>query len=185
MTLRADVKKDPRGRKPRVAESSFLDPTAQVIGDVVIGDEVFVGPGAVIRADEPGSTIVIGDRCNVQDRVIIHALEGSTVKLGPETSLAHGCIVHGPCEIGAGCFVGFGSVVFKASLGDGTFVGHLAVVEGVEISAGRRVGPGCIVDSPEKAGKLGICGEEEREFVGKVVGMNLLLLRGYREMAEG
>ncbi|MBC7253438.1 MAG: carbonate dehydratase [Actinobacteria bacterium] len=185
MALRAGTREDTSGRRPRVAGSSFLDPTASVIGNVVIGDEVFVGPGAVIRADEPGSTIVISDRCNVQDRVIIHALEGTTVTVGPETSLAHGCIVHGPCEIGAGCFVGFGSVVFKASLGDGTVVGHLAVVEGVEIGAGRRVGSGCVIDSPKAVRQLGVCGEEETEFAGKVVAMNLLLLRGYRDMAGG
>lgn len=183
MTLKAHTRSDPQGRRPRVAESAFLDPTALVIGDVVIGEEVFVGPGVIIRADEPGSSIVIADRCNVQDRVVVHALQSSTVRVGPRTSLAHGCIVHGPCEIGAGCFVGFGSVVFRASLGEGAVVGHLALVEGVEIGAGRKVSPVCVVDTPEKAERLEPCGEEEAEFARKVVAMNLMLLKGYREKA--
>ena len=57
-------------------------------------------------ADRP---IRVKDNCNVQDKVVIHALENTSVLIGANTSLAHACIVHGPCKIGKGCFVGFGS----------------------------------------------------------------------------
>lgn len=185
MTAGRNIRKDPHGRMPRIAGSSSVDPSAVVIGDVLIGEGVFVGPGAVVRADEPGSSIVIGERRNVQDRVIIHTLQESSVTVGPETSLAHGCVIHGPCRIGAGCFAGFGIAVFKASMGDGMFVGHLAVVEGVEVGAKRKVDSRMVVSSRERAGRLEPSPAEAGEFARKVVAMNSLLLVGYRDMTEG
>ncbi len=178
----AGPRPNPRGESPRIAESAFLDPTAVVIGNVLIGEEVFVGPGAVIRADEPGSSIEIGDRSNVQDRVIIHALEGSRVVVGSETSLAHACIIHGPCVIGGGCFVGFGSVVFDAVLGDGVVVRHLAVVAGVEIGSGRIVVSGSVIDSDGRSGMLEPVDRETAGFSRRIVAANLSLLEGYRDM---
>lgn len=93
------LKMNPQGDYPQIDKSAYIDPTAVIVGKVNIGRHVFVGPTAVIRADELDSTIVIGDNCNVQDRVIIHALEDSSVLIGENTSLAHGCIVHGPCKL--------------------------------------------------------------------------------------
>jgi len=178
----APLRPNHRGESPSVAVSALVDPTAVVIGNVRIGEEVFVGPGAVIRADEPGSRVVIGDRSNVQDRAVIHALEGSEVIVGGGTSLAHACIVHGPCRIGSGCFIGFGSVVFNAVLGDGVVVKHLAVIEGVKIGAGRLVPSGSTIDSSERVEKLELADEEAERFAKKVVLANALLLKGYKEM---
>jgi carbonic anhydrase/acetyltransferase-like protein (isoleucine patch superfamily) len=179
----AGQRPNPGGDRPRIAASALLDPTAVVVGNVIVGEEVFVGPGAVIRADEPGSAVVIGDRSNVQDRVVVHALEGSRVVIGSETSLSHACIVHGPCTIGDGCFVGFGSVVFNATLGDRVVVRHLAVVDGVGIAAGRMVGSGTVVDNAERAGLLGSVDGETAGFARRIVAANLSLLEGYRDMA--
>ena len=100
------------GDWPQVDPSAYIDPTAQLIGKVRIGPRVYVGPNAVIRADEADSSlrvspIEIGSECNVQDGVIIHALSGSKVMVGRRSSLGHGCIVHGPCTLGKRCFIGF------------------------------------------------------------------------------
>ena len=124
---------------PEIDKSAHVHATAVIIGDVKIGKNVFVGPGAVLRADEPESQIVISDDCNVQDRVVVHALQGSKVSVGSGSSLSHGCIVHGPCEIGSGSFIGFGAVVFSSTLAENIFVGHQALVVGVTIPAGRSV----------------------------------------------
>lgn len=85
---------------PKIDKTAYINPTAMIIGKVSIGKNVFVAPGEVIRADEPGSSVSIGDNSNIQDRVIIHALGNSSVIIGKNTSLSHGCIVHGPCKIG-------------------------------------------------------------------------------------
>ena len=174
------IKENPVGDLPVIDPSSYVDPTAVIIGKVKIGKNVYVGPGAVIRADEPGSSIVIQDNCNVQDRVIIHALAGSAVEVGEDSSLAHGCIVHGPCKIGAGCFIGFGSVVFNAKMGDKVIAKHLAVVEGVEIPSGKLVSNGIVVDSGDKVENLAMATEELKAFSQKVVKANLDLVEGYK-----
>lgn len=174
------IKENPNGALPQIDSTSYIDPTAVIIGKVKIGKNVFVGPGAVIRADEPESFIVIKDNCNVQDRVVIHALAGSTVEVSESTSLAHGCIVHGPCTIGKNCFIGFGAVIFKAGLGDGVIVKHLAVVEGAEIPAARLVANGTVVDSKEMAEKLKATAEELKTFSQEVIRANLDLVEGYK-----
>ena len=78
---------------PEISRSAWIFKTAVMVGNVVIGDNVFVDPNAVIMADEPGSSIVIGSNCNVQDNVVIHVLPDSEVAIGNGTSLAHGCIL--------------------------------------------------------------------------------------------
>lgn len=132
------------GDTPRIDSSAYIHPTAVVIGNVQIGERVFVGPHAVIRADEPCDTgnveaIVVESEVNIQDGVIIHALGGAPVRISRGASLAHGAVVHGPCDIGEKCFIGFKSVVFKASLGRGVIVEHQALVENVIIPGGMHV----------------------------------------------
>jgi len=132
------------GDAPKVAATAFVHPMATLIGHVVVEDGVFVGPGAVLRADEPGpdgtvEPIVVGRGANVQDCVVVHALGGTSVKIGPGSSIAHAAVVHGPCTIGAHCFVGFNSTVYKSTLGDGVIVMHHALVEGAAVPAGRHV----------------------------------------------
>lgn len=172
--------KNPQGDYPQVDESAYIDPTAVIVGKVNIGKNVFVGPTAVIRADEPGSSIAIGDNCNVQDRVIIHALENSAVLIEENTSLAHGCIIHGPCKIGKNCFIGFGSVVFKSEIDEGVVVKHLAVVEGVNIFSGKIVESSQLVNSEDDARELKYADKKLKDFVKRVVEVNLDLVKGYK-----
>jgi carbonic anhydrase/acetyltransferase-like protein (isoleucine patch superfamily) len=140
--------------RPSVGKGSFIDPKASVLGNVIIGDGVYIAPFASIRADEPGSRIIIGDRANVQDGVVIHALRGSTVMIGRGTTLGHACIVHGPCEIGERCFVGFGAVVFRGMLGDHSAVLHRSVVTNASIPSGRMVRTGAVITSNEGVNDL-------------------------------
>lgn len=124
------------GQAPKIDQTAYIHSSAVIIGNVQIGAKVFVGPNAVIRADEPCAvgkveTIVIESEVNIQDGVIIHALGGSTVRIGKGASLAHGSVVHGPCDVGENCFIGFKSVVFNATLGCGVVIQHQALVEGV------------------------------------------------------
>jgi len=183
-SLKTSIRPNPNGNWPQVDPTAYIDPTARIIGNVHIGPAVFVGPNAVIRADETDSKgqvqpIRIEAKCNVQDGVIIHALGGTGVTVGSRTSLAHGCIIHGPCTLGQGCFIGFRAVVYKAELGDGTFVGAGGIVQGVDLAANALVGPGTVVLSEEDAMKLvDTTGQAERAFAEKVVNANLALAKG-------
>lgn len=179
---------NPVGDWPQVDPSAYIDPTAQLIGNVHIGPRVYIGPNAVIRADETDSSLVvapieIGPECNVQDGVIIHALCGTKVTVGRRSSLGHGCIVHGSCTVGRGCFVGFGAKVFDAVLGDGVFIGTGAVVHGVELAPNSLVPPAVAVSCREHVIKfVGTTRPEECEFMEKVVAANLALAEGYIDL---
>ncbi len=176
---------NPNGDLPVVDSTAYVDPSAQVIGNVHIGPEVYIGPNAVIRADESDDNgdvqpVVIESGCNVQDGAIVHALAGTQVRIGPRTSLAHGCIVHGPCIIGEWCFVGFRAVVFNAALGDGVFVDTSAVVQGVDLAANALVPPGVVVLSEEDAAKqVRTTSQADMRFRENVVTANRALADGY------
>lgn len=166
---------------PNIDKTAYIHPSAVVIGRVTIGKNVFVAPGAVIRADEPQSLIVIKDNCNIQDNVIIHALKNSSVSIGKNTSLAHGCIIHGPCRIGKNCFIGFGSVVFNARIEDGVIIRHLSCVEKVRIFSGRIVASGELIDNQKHADRLKYAEKNSREFAREVVKVNLNLVKKYKK----
>jgi carbonic anhydrase/acetyltransferase-like protein (isoleucine patch superfamily) len=181
-TIGKMIEKNPNRDLPEIDKTAYIHPTAVVIGKVKIGRNVFIAPGAVIRADEPRSSIIIRDNCNVQDRVIIHTLENTSVLIEENTSLAHGCIIHGPCKIGERCFIGFGAVVFNATLSNEVIVKHLTVVEGVKILSGKLVPNGMIIDSESKVKDLEIATEELKIFSQKVARTNLDLVKGYKSV---
>ncbi len=113
---------NPAEESPKISASAYVSESAVITGNVIIGEQVFIAPHASIRADEPNSMVIIGYGCNIQDNVIIHALTNTKVMIGDYTSLSHGCIVHGPVEVGMNCFIGFGAVIFDCSIEDGCFV---------------------------------------------------------------
>ena len=174
------IRKNPNGDYPKIDNTAYIDPAAVIIGNIKIGKNVFVGPQAVIRADEPDSSITIKDNCNIQDKVVIHALEDTSVLIGENTSLAHGCIIHGPCKISSNCFVGFGSVVFNAEVGKGVIIMHLVVVEGVSISPEKVVGSSQLINSTAGVRELKGVEKKLKEFTEKIVKANLDLAKGYK-----
>ena len=180
------LRPNPNGDWPQVDLTAYIDPSAQIIGKIDIGAKVFVGPNAVVRADETDddgnvSPIEIGPECNVQDGVIIHALGGTKVTVGQQTSLGHGCIIHGPCTLGEGCFVGFGAKVFNATIGDEVYIGTGAVVHGVELAAKSLVPPAVPILSQDHVIKLvSTTSPTECKFMEKVVAANMALAEGYK-----
>jgi phenylacetic acid degradation protein len=114
------------GFVPVIHESAFVHPNATVTGNVVIGRDVYVGPGAAIRGDWGG--IVIDDGCNVQESCTIHMFPGVTVHLERAAHIGHGAIVHG-ARIGENALVGMNAVVMdNATVGAGCIVGALCFV---------------------------------------------------------
>jgi phenylacetic acid degradation protein len=111
---------------PVVHESAFVHPQAAVTGNVIIGRDVYVGPGAAIRGD--WGAIVIEDGCNVQESCTIHVFPGATVVLAAAAHIGHGAVIHG-AQIGANVLVGMNAVVMdRASVGAGSIVGALTFV---------------------------------------------------------
>ena len=111
---------------PVVHESAFVHPKASVTGNVIIGKDVYIGPGAAIRGDWGG--IVIEDGCNVQENCTIHMFPGVTVVLEAGAHIGHGAVVHG-ARIGANALVGMNAVIMdNAVVGAGSVVGALCFV---------------------------------------------------------
>jgi phenylacetic acid degradation protein len=114
------------GFVPVVHESAFVHPKASVTGNVIIGKDVYIGPGAAIRGDWGG--IVIEDGCNVQENCTIHMFPGVTVVLEADAHIGHGAVVHG-ARIGANALIGMNAVIMdNASVGAGSVVGALCFV---------------------------------------------------------
>ena len=114
------------GFVPVVHETAFVHPHAAVTGNVIIGRDVYIGPGAAIRGDWGG--IVIEDGCNVQENCTVHMFPGVTVVLEAGAHIGHGAVVHG-ARIGANALIGMNAVVMdRAVVGAGSIVGALTFV---------------------------------------------------------
>ncbi|HMG67720.1 MAG TPA: transferase hexapeptide repeat family protein [Chitinophagaceae bacterium] len=112
---------------PVVHESSFVHPLAAVTGNVIIGKDCYIGPGAALRGDWGG--IVLEDGCNVQENSVIHMFPGITVLLKAGAHIGHGAIIHG-AVIGKNCLVGMNSVIMDdVDLGDESIVGALSFIK--------------------------------------------------------
>ncbi len=111
---------------PVVKASSFIHPKASVTGNVIIGENVYIGPGAAIRGD--WGQIIIEDGCNVQENCTIHMFPGTTVTLKKGAHIGHGAIIHGG-TIGENCLIGMNSVIMDdVVLEDECIVGALSFV---------------------------------------------------------
>lgn len=133
-----------KGFIPVVHESAFVHPQASVTGNVIIGSNVYIGPGAAIRGDWGG--IVIEDGCNVQENCTIHMFPGTTVTLEQNAHIGHGAIIHG-ANIGRDCMIGMNAVIMdEVVLGEGCIVGALSFIKAGEVFASRSL----IVGNPAK-----------------------------------
>lgn len=114
------------GHKPCIHPSSFIHPLACIIGNVIIGKKVYIGPGAVLRGD--WGQIIIEDGCNVQENCVIHMFPGVSVLLKEGAHVGHGAIIHG-ASLGKNCMIGMNAVVMdNVEVGDESVVGALSFV---------------------------------------------------------
>ena len=124
------------GKRPAVAATAWVAPTATVIGSVTVGERCYVGPGAILRGDY--GSIEIGDETAVEEGVIIHARPQDTTRIGRRVTLGHGAMVHN-ATLHDGAVIGMRAVVSDyAVVGEGAVVGELALVRArQEIPAGK------------------------------------------------
>lgn len=169
---------------PDIDPGAYIHPHAVVIGECIIGNQVMMSPTAVCRGDE-GTPIRVGDRTNLQDGTILHALykenegekvegrvfsaegerlavddpawdDGYTIWIGNDVSVAHGSQVHGPAWVGNETFIGMEVMVFNAKIGNNVAIGVGATVTGgVEIPDGAYIPPGAVIDDEGDVAGLG------------------------------
>ncbi|MGC4058829.1 MAG: transferase hexapeptide repeat family protein [Chitinophagaceae bacterium] len=115
-----------KGFVPVVDATAFVHPQAVVTGNVIIGRDVYIGPGAALRGD--WGAIVIEDGCNVQENCTIHMFPGKTVLLKAAAHIGHGAIIHGG-TVGYNCMVGMNAVIMDdVVIGDESIIGALSFV---------------------------------------------------------
>ena len=133
-----------KGFIPVVHPTAFVHPQATLTFNVIIGKDVYVGPGAAIRGDWGG--IIIEDGCNVQENCTIHMFPGVTITLKEGAHIGHGAIVHG-ANIGKNVLVGMNSVIMDESeIGDECIIGALSFIKAKSVFEKRSL----IVGNPAK-----------------------------------
>ncbi|MFA6059930.1 MAG: transferase hexapeptide repeat family protein [Taibaiella sp.] len=136
-----------KGFIPVIHPSSFIHPLATVTGNVIIGKDVYIGPGCALRGDWGG--IEIADGCNVQENCTIHMFPGVTVKLEESAHIGHGAIIHG-AHIGRNVLVGMNAVIMDdVEVGDESVIGALSFVPANTIIPPRSI----VVGNPAKVVK--------------------------------
>lgn len=114
------------GYKPVIHESAFIHPMATVTGNVIIGADVYVGPGASLRGD--WGQIIIAGGCNIQENCTLHMFPGLKVELEENAHIGHGAVIHG-AKIGKNVLIGMNSVILDGvQIGSNCIVGALSLV---------------------------------------------------------
>jgi gamma-carbonic anhydrase len=138
-----------RGKLPKAAASAYIDPSAQVIGDITIGEQSSIWPNVSARGDV--SSITIGDESNVQDNCVLHCDEGFPLLIGNRVTVGHMAMLHG-CVIEDECLIGIGSIILNgARIGTGS-----VIAAGALIPEGMQVPPYSMV--------MGVPGKVKREI---------------------
>ena len=189
---------NPDIESPQIDAAAYIDRQASVIGHVEIGKRTYVAPFASARGDE-GQPIHIGNESNLQDGVVVHALETVehgepilkntyevngkryAVFIGDRVSLAHQSQVHGPAWVEDNVFVGMQALVFKAHIGKGSVIEPGAKVIGVSVPAGRYVAAGSVLTDQHVADALPTITDSYpfRALNDAVVHVNTSLADGY------
>jgi len=190
----------PRASDPHIDVTAYVHPLAAVIGAAYIGRRVMVSPGASVRGDE-GQPIWVGDESNVQDGVVIHALETwehgvpveknlmehegrkYAVYVGSHVSLAHQAQIHGPAKVGDNTFIGMQALVFKSEVGQGCVVEPKALLLGVKVADGHYVPAGAVITNQAEADALPVITDDYafKHLNEGVVHVNVQLADGYRK----
>lgn len=132
------------GYKPVIHPSAFVHPQANVTGNVIIGADVYIGPGAVLRGD--WGEIRIEDGCNVQENCVIHMFPGKGTLLKKGAHIGHGAILHG-ATIGENSLIGMNAVLMDdVVIGQGCIVGALSFVPAQKVIPDRKI----VVGNPAK-----------------------------------
>ncbi len=133
-----------KGYIPVVHESSFVHPLAAVTGNVIIGKNCYVGPGAAIRGD--WGQIILEDGVNVQENCTVHMFPGKSITLKKSAHVGHGAVIHG-ANLGENCLIGMNSVIMDdAEIGDECIVGAMTFIK-AETKIPRR---SLVVGNPAK-----------------------------------
>ena len=171
------IRKNIAGDQPQIDNTAFVDPSAVIIGRVIIGGNTYIGPGVVLRADrfstsDEISKIEIGSNCNIQDIAVIHARSETPIIIKDDTSISHGVIIHGSTSIGSRCFIGARSVITNSMIEDSVYIRSNAIIENVHLTKESFVPNNAVLESQDMTISLRKITAKEKEFILKCVAEN-------------
>jgi len=178
------IRPNPVGDLPKIDPTAFVDPSAQIMGNVVIGPRVYVGPLSVIRADELDETgkvhpVIIEEDACVQDGVVIHGRAGTVLTIGRRCNISHGVVVHGPATIKADSFVAIRAVVYDSILEESVWVGVGSVVMRTTVPANTWIPAGSIIRSDHDTKQFRLIDLKEEKYKRGVYDASASLRDGY------
>ena len=136
-----------KGYIPVVHKTSFVHPLAAVTGNVIIGRNCYIGPGAAIRGD--WGQIILEDGVNIQENCTVHMFPGKSIVLKESAHVGHGAIIHG-ANLGRNCLIGMNTVIMDdAEIGDECIIGAMSFIK-AETKIPRR---SLVVGNPAKVVK--------------------------------
>jgi carbonic anhydrase/acetyltransferase-like protein (isoleucine patch superfamily) len=187
--FQSGIRQNPAGDWPKIDPSSFVDPSAQIMGNVHIGPSVYVGPLSVIRADEVDSEgkvhpVMVGEGSLIQDGVIIHARAGTVVKIGPRVNIAHGVIIHGPCEIQQDCFLALRVSLYNSILEEGVWVGIGSIIMRTTVPSHTMIPAGSVVRSNDDVRSFRITNVKEERYTKDVFAASSILRESYLALSR-
>jgi carbonic anhydrase/acetyltransferase-like protein (isoleucine patch superfamily) len=146
-----------RGIAPTVARSAYVDPSAQVIGDVTIGERASIWPNASLRGDT--GPIVIGDETSIQDNCALHLDEGFPLTVGSRVTVGHSVTLHG-CTVEDDALIGIGATILNgARIGKGS-----VVAAGSLVPENMQVPPATLVMGVPAKPRRAVSAEEQARF---------------------
>jgi carbonic anhydrase/acetyltransferase-like protein (isoleucine patch superfamily) len=184
------IRPNPAGDWPKIDPTAFVDPSAQIMGNVLIGPSVYVGPLSVIRADELGpdgkvNPVIIEEGTCIQDGVIIHGRSGTIVRIGPEANISHGVVVHGPATIKSDCFVAIRAVIYDSVLEESVWVGVGAIIMRTTVPANTWVPAGSVIRSDHDTRSFRLTNLKEQRFKKDVFDTSSGLRENYLKLYGG
>ena len=184
------IRPNPAGDWPKIDPTAFVDSSAQIMGNVIIGPRVYVGPMSVIRADEIGQDgkvhpVIIEDGTCVQDGVIIHGRSGTVVQIGKDANISHGVIIHGPTTVKNDCFLAIRAVVYDSVLEESVWVGVGAIIMRTKVPANTWVPAGAIIRSDQDTRSFRLTNLKEQKYKKRVFDASTTLRETYLKMYGG
>jgi len=175
------------GDLPDIHPSAIIDPSAQIIGNIRIMENVFIAPLTVIRADEQGpdgtvAPIIIGEEVGIQDGVIIHSKGGESVTIGARTSVGHGVVIHGPCSIGEDCFIAMRSTLYSSYVEDFVWVGMGSTIIKTTLRSQSYVETGSIIRARNDGRDIRFLSIKEKQYMQEVLEAANVLREQYKKM---
>ncbi len=181
------IRPNPVGDWPKIDPTAFVDPSSQIMGNVIIGARVYVGPLSVIRADEIDGKgkvhpVIIGEDACVQDGVVIHGRSGSEVSIGLRSNISHGAIVHGPATIKSDCFVAIRAVVYDSVLEESVWIGVGSIIMRTTIPANTWVPAGSVIRSDQETKQFRLIDLKEERYKKNVYDASASLRESYLKL---